>query len=55
MTTCITLDCQNPVAGPGDPIPGTNRFGSVYWCVACEAARIKRIDETMRDIEESMR
>ena len=52
---CIEPGCSQPVAAPGEPIPGTGRTGSLYWCVRHEAERIKRIDASMRSLEDRLK
>ena len=40
---CLRRGCRDRVAEPTDRIPGTNRYGSVAWCVEHEAERIRKI------------
>ena len=47
---CIEKDCQEQVAGPDIPIPGTGRKGSAYWCVEHEVQRIARISSFFEDV-----
>ena len=49
---CIEKGCEEPTAGPDDPIPGTRRKGSAYWCVRHEAERIERITKQLEDLIE---
>ena len=48
--TCIEKDCEEPTAGPDDPIPGTGRKGSAYWCVRHEAEQVVRITKRLKDL-----
>ena len=51
--TRICLDCNSPVAGKDDAIPGTGRKGSVYWCVRHESERIKKISMVFHNVKEA--
>ena len=47
---CIEKGCEEMIAGSEDPIPGTGRKGSAYWCVKHESERILRISKQLEDL-----